>query len=193
MSPTAPTRDTIRPVSPADAAAMQAYLAGLGAESRRLRFHGRIDPAAPSLLRRLTGADGVRQLGFVAVRALHDGDVIVGEAQCFLTGEDACAEFAISVADEQRGSGLAGALMAALLAAAAAAGAQSLHGEVLAGNERMAAFMARQGFSLDVGAETEPGVVRFSRGLVPLRPRMVAANPAWWQRLLRRATAPLVA
>lgn len=194
----------IRRVSPADAPAMQAYLAGLDPDSRRLRFHAAVNPASPSLLRLLTGVDDPRHRGFVAVQVLNDGEVIVGEAQCFVANGDSCAEFAISVAAAQRGSGLAGELMAAVLAAAQAAGVESVHGDVLAGNARMSAFMAHQGFMLDAGAETEPGVARFTRVLAPasapagagagaLRVKVApaATGQPWWQRLLRRRAMAL--
>ena len=171
----------VRPVRPADAPAMQAYLAGLDGESRWLRFHGGIDPAAPALLRHLTGADGRRHHGFVAACALDDGDLIVGEAQCVLLADGTAAEFAISVAAGQRGGGLAARLMAVVIEAATSAGAPTLHGEVRAGNARMAAFMARQGFRLDAGADTEPGVVRHVRTLA------AAATPAAVDRALPAA------
>lgn len=178
----------VRPVRPADAPAMQAYLAGLDGESRWLRFHGGINPAAPALLRHLTSADGRRHHGFVAVCALDDGDLIVGEAQCVLLADGTAAEFAISVAAGQRGGGLAARLMAAVTDAAASAGAQTLYGEVRAGNARMAAFMARQGFRLDAGADTEPGVVRHVRTLraAPAAAAFDRALPA--PRVTDRAT-----
>lgn len=187
----------VRPVRPADAPAMQAYLAGLDGESRWLRFHGGINPAAPALLRHLIGADGLRHHGFVAVCALDDGELIVGEAHCVLLADGSGAELAISVATGQRGSGLAALLMAAVTAAATAAGAHTLHGEVRAGNARMAAFMARQGFTLDAGADTEPGVVRHVRtlaaaGAAAAAPRPVAVDrsqPATWVAGWRRLRA----
>lgn len=174
---------TLRDVRASDAQAMQAYLAALDADSRGLRFHGGIDPSSTLLLRLLTNADGVRRLGMVALRALDDGEIVVGEVQCAVAADGISAEFAISVAIDQRGSGLAARLLAAVTEAAAARGVLRLQGDVLARNARMAAFMSRQGFVAATGDDCEPGVVCFTRCLRPARSAS-GRHGAWWRRLL---------
>lgn len=156
---------TLRPVRSADATAMERFVMGLSAASRRMRFHGAVNACSPELLRRLTQADGVRHVAYVA--CIDDGDggeQIVGEARYFVSGSES-AEFAIAVADSQRGRGLADDLLRALLRSAGAAGLAQLYGDVLDGNARMAVFMQRHGFAVDMDADADPGTARWQRGL----------------------------
>lgn len=149
----------LRAVRTADAPAMREYLRGLSGDSRGLRFHGGVNPASERLLAHLTQADGQRHIALVAVLALDDGDLIVGEARCVRGAGDDTAEFAISVADAWQGRGVARQLLRALLDAAAVAGVQAVAGDVLLRNGRMAAFMQREGFA--PGASVEAGTARW--------------------------------
>jgi len=158
----------LRPVRSTDGAAMERFVMGLGTASRRLRFHGAISACGPELLRRLTQADGMRHVAYVA--CIDDGDEgeqIVGEARYVGSGNES-AEFAIAVADSHRGCGLADALLRALLRAADAAGVARLYGDVLDGNARMAGFLQRHGFSIDLDADADAGTMRWQRGLHPI-------------------------
>ncbi len=150
--PSAP-QPQLRAVRTDDAAAMREYLRGLSGGARGLRFHGGVNPASERLLAHLTQADGRRHIALVAVLALDDGDVILGEARCVRGPGEAAAEFAISVADAWHGRGLARRLLRALMDAAAAAGVQAVAGEVLLRNGRMTAFMQREGFAPAASAE----------------------------------------
>ncbi len=180
----------LRPVHAGDAPAMQAFVQGLDPAARRQRFHGAVNACAPGLLRHLTQADGQRHVAFVACSAGGAGgdaaQTIVGEARYFVTGGGR-AEFAITVADGQRGSGLADALLTTLLQAAQAGGLQALYGDVLNGNERMAGFMRRHGFAPDASADAEPGVTRWQHAVGRQAPRAQPARPApasqRWARL----------
>jgi len=163
----------LRPVRPEDRAAMRQFLRALSAESRGFRFHGGVKADSDMLLSHLTRADGRRHIAFVAVLALDDGDLIVGEARVVRGGEGEPAEFAIAVADAWQGRGLARQLLRTLLAAAAAAGFRAVVGEVLAHNGRMAGFMQREGFmTADAGAA---GVYRWQRTL-----ELPPAQPVGW-------------
>jgi len=177
-------RATLRPVRAADATAMQAFVTGLGTGDRRLRFHGAVNACAPGLMRHLTEVDGVRHVAFVA--CAEGGERIVGEARYVVTGAaGASAEFAIAVADDHRGRGIADELLRALLGAAVEAGIGRLHGDVLAGNVRMAAFMRRHGFEIDPFADAEPGLARWQRdvaGRKATRPSL-AVFGAWLGRV----------
>ncbi len=160
----------IRPVRPADATAMNDYVMNLSAESRQLRFHARINGCTPGLLRLLTDVQPESGVAFVAVVPTADGgERIVGEARYALVAGGREAEFAISVADHCKGAGLAQRLMRTLVQAARAARVGALHGDVLANNARLDAFMQRQGFALTYDEAAEPGVLRYSRSIDGLR------------------------
>lgn len=97
----------LRPVSAADAVAMNEFVRGLSAEARRLHFHAPINGYSPALLRLLTDVDSARGIALVAVQSLDDGDRIVGEARYTIDAGGGRAEFAIAVADGWQGCGLA--------------------------------------------------------------------------------------
>jgi acetyltransferase len=173
----------LRPVVPADREAMRRFVQGLSAASRGLRFHGGVKANSDRLLTHLTQVDGQRHIALVAVLACDDGDLIVGEARCVrgaTARPDEPAEFAIAVADAWQGRSLARQLLRALLAAAAETGIDTVVGDVLAHNGRMAAFMQREGFVM--AAAEEAGVQRWCRTLTPNR----STSPAlagWLARL----------
>lgn len=152
-------RPVLRSVCAQDQAAMGQYLTGLGADRRRLRFHGAVHPLSERLLSQMTRGDGGTLLALVAVLPFDDGDVIVGEACCARSAEGQTAEFAISVAQASQGSGLAQQLLDALLQAAAAAGIVHVVGEVFEHNGRMANFLKRSGF--EACGTPEDGVQRW--------------------------------
>lgn len=152
----------LRAVRADDAQAMAAFIGGLSSDARRMRFHGAVNASAPGLLRHLTQVDGLRHVAFVACAANEEGaQEIVGEARYVV--DDDSAEFAIAVADTQRGCGLADALLQCLIKDASAAGVQQMYGDVLDSNARMAAFVGRHGFEVDALADAEPGVRRWQR------------------------------
>lgn len=183
----------LRPVAAGDRTALRDYLVGLGADRRRLRFHGAISPDSDRLLSRLTAADGRRHIALVAVLPRDDGDRIVGEACCVRRADGRAAEFAISVAQAWQGRGLARRLLEDLLAAAAEAGITQVSGEVLAGNARMAGFMRRAGF--EPGPSPEPGVRCWMRTLapagVPARPGEARGAGRPWMLRMRERVARL--
>lgn len=184
-------RIPLRPVRASDAAAMQAYVTSMSAESRRLRFHGCLNGCTEALLQRLTDVDAERGIALVAVTRRDGVEVIVGEARYVLdeTGRD--AEFAISVTDGWQGRGVADRLMKALLRAARAAGVGALHGDVLDGNARMAAFMRRHGFAGVYDERVDSNALRWERDLSWLA--MAAAAKRTIQALLRRLEPPAAA
>jgi len=166
MTLAAPARHalTVRPVRLADAQSLQDFVQALDLTSRRLGFHGAINGCPPALLRRLTEADGVRHVAFVALDPAAQCP-IAGEARYVVNAEGDAAEFAICVSEAYRGSGVADELMRQLLNAARAAGIGWLYGDVLAENMRMARFMRRQGFTLAWPFDAEAGVERWERAV----------------------------
>jgi GNAT superfamily N-acetyltransferase len=146
----------IRPVRPADLAALGDFFAGLSVQTRQLRFFGPVTPG-PALLRILSGATG----NVTAVVAIRDG-VIVGHAMAADRAEpqeprspqglqeargpqevqgDRRTDIGVVVADAWQGRGLGAALMRALFAEAQARGVTSVTMDVLHGNRRVLAMI----------------------------------------------------
>lgn len=145
-------RATLCPAHVEDAPAVSAFLQGLSATSRRLRFHGCCNPQSGALALRLCEVDGVRHQAWLAWVGQGDAAMVVGEARLVQVADECAAELALVVADDWQGSGLADALMHQVLAAAVEAGVQRLYGDVLDSNTRMQAFMHRHGFEADLFA-----------------------------------------
>ncbi|MCW5632337.1 MAG: GNAT family N-acetyltransferase, partial [Rubrivivax sp.] len=158
----------VRPVHAADAPAAQAFVEALSPQSRRRRFHGALKHLPPAALRALTAVDQRQHVAIVAEAGCADGAArLVAEARYVRAGDahapseadsdDAHgdgvdddlaggeAEFAIVVADDWQGVGLAAALMQRLGRHARAQGIGVLRGSVLADNGPMLALMRRLG------------------------------------------------
>ncbi len=170
---TRPSLPTLHRASADDAAAVSSFLQGLNATSRRLRFHGHCNPRSQALALQMCQVDGVRHQAWLAWVGHGDQATVVGEAR-FVMASDAeggagVAELAMAVADDWQGCGLADALMQQVLSAAREAGVGNLYGDVLDGNTRMAAFMHRHGFEVDLWARGD--VLRMRRVPSASQPR----------------------
>jgi L-amino acid N-acyltransferase YncA len=147
----------IRPVGPADLAALSDFFAGLSAESRYLRFFGPVTPT-PALLHLLSGGDA----NVHAVVAVRDG-VIVGHAMAAdQTGPCGASvtDIGVVVADAWRGKGLGSALMRALVVGAQARGVTSLEMDVLHANRQVLAMITGHWPAADIGVSRDCVAVR---------------------------------
>ena len=151
---------TIRPIVPADAEIETAFLEGLSAETRYLRFHGGGVRADAATIKRFTDIDYRSHMALVATVMLDDAELQVGVAR-YVVAEDGSAEFAIVVADQWQGCGLGQRLMSSLIAHAIAAGVPALYGDVLAANISMLALMRKLGFTIE--AHPDGGELRRAR------------------------------
>ncbi|MES2960256.1 MAG: GNAT family N-acetyltransferase [Pseudomonadota bacterium] len=190
-----PPEPRLRRVRAHDGQAMQRFVMGLSAASRRMRFHGAVNACTPGLLRQLTQADDADHVAIIASVEGAEGERFVGEARYHASG--ASAEFAIAVADGHQGRGLADRLLRALLQAAGGAGLAMLYGDVLNGNVRMAGLLQRHGFAIDACADVDPGVTRWQRALPQSRGRddrpaalPGASGPPWPARRPSESARP---
>src|SRR5512137_2326233 len=141
---------TMRAIVEADAPEIVHAFERLTTESRYSRFmqHKReLDPAALDRgVHPRTGRDFV----FVATIPAADGIDIVGAAQYVRAKENdrRTCEFAITVAEDWRGSGLATQLLASLVRRARRDGYRKIEGSVLAGNAPMIALARKLKFTV---------------------------------------------
>ena len=143
-----------RAIAPADAAEIVQAFERLSATSRYHRFmqhRSRLDEAA---VERGTHPRPGLDFTFVATIPAPDGIDIVGAAQ-YVGPRDAAGapglicEFAVTLAEDWRGSGLAGALMKSLLRRARRDGYAAMEGWILAENAPMLALARRLGFRIE--------------------------------------------
>ena len=157
---------TLRAIVVTDAAEIGHAFERLSADSRYYRFmqHKReLDPAA---LERGVHPRPGRDFAFVATSPAADGFDIVGAAQYVRTaGRRArSCEFAITVAEDWRGTGLGGQLLASLVRRARRDGYRTMEGSVIADNVPMLTLARKLKFTVHAVPE-DTTVVRVQRTL----------------------------
>jgi GNAT superfamily N-acetyltransferase len=137
----------VQPLRRDDAAAEQAFFGALSRQSRYRRFHAGLPHLPLSLLAHMVDVD---QVLHVALAARPEGEArIVADARYVVDADDASgADFAIAVADDWQGRGLARRLLARLARHAAGHGVTHLHGDVLWDNRPMIELVHWLGGSL---------------------------------------------
>ncbi len=143
----------IRAIHPEDAQLSQEFVEALSPESRYFRFMNALKELAPAQLIRLTQIDYDREMAFVAVENQDGVEKEVGVVRYSINPDAESCEFAIVVADDWQGKGLARRLMEILIDAARTKGLKFITGEFLAENNRMLKFVAGLGFELQVHPE----------------------------------------
>lgn len=148
----------LRAIRPDDGPEIVQAFERLSEASRYSRFMQYRDHIDEATLERGTHPRPGRDFAFVATIPADDGIDIVGAAQYVGPRDDAGAEagaaggvceFAVTVAEDWRGSGLAGALMKRLLRRARRDGYAAMEGWILAENAPMLALARRLGFTIE--------------------------------------------
>lgn len=124
----------IRPIDPADQAALQSFYSGLSEESRRTRFFGPTTGIGAPQSSWFCTPDHDHREGFVAVLASATGpDRLVGHV-CVEPDGPGSAEVAVAVADDLRGRGIGRRLVEWAVAWSRFEGLEVLTATMLAGN-----------------------------------------------------------
>jgi acetyltransferase len=153
-------RLTVRPIRPEDAAMELAFVEGLSDHSRYMRFFNPTKTLAPRLLARLTQLDYEREMALIAL----DHGAMRGVARYSPMSDGTTCEFAVTVADDWHGRGLATELMRRLIDCARSAGYLHISGTVLSDNHDMHRLMTRLGFKGTRGRD-DPTVIEFAQAL----------------------------
>ena len=139
-------RVLIRPVLPQDESVTSAFFGSLPARARYNRFLAPVRDLAPELVKRFTSIDYASHLALLAEVFSGGRETVVAEARYARLGDQSVAEFAVSVAEDWQGRGLASLLLAKLLSRAAGAGIERIVGETLATNAKMLHLARKAGF-----------------------------------------------
>jgi RimJ/RimL family protein N-acetyltransferase len=137
---------TLRAVRPDDREALQAAMKRLSEQSRYTRFMSPLRELSPAMLERAVHPEAGRELQLVAVSGEGARTTIVGGARYSAAAGSEDCEFALSVADDWQGLGLARRLLGALMRAARAAEYRRMEGYIFASNSRMLGLAQRLGF-----------------------------------------------
>jgi acetyltransferase len=149
----------VRPIRPEDAELEREFVDRLSEETRFFRFFYRLHELTPGMLARFTQIDYDRELALVAVHEEGGGSRrIVGVARYITNPDQESCEFAVVVADEWQGRGVAGVLMGRILAIAKRRGLKRVEGAVLRNNHNMLKFTTALGFVTKDDPETHDQV-----------------------------------
>lgn len=164
-------RVTLRAIVDADAPEIVQAFERLSEDSRYNRFMQHKKQLDGAVVQRGVWRQPGRDFAFVATIPAADGIDIVGAAQYVPARQDsgASCEFAITVAEDWRGGGLATALLSSLLWRARDDGYEIMEGWVLAQNTAMLALARRLAFTIEPVAG-DATLVRVQRALKPSRP-----------------------
>mgnify|MGYP001824822288 CR=1 FL=1 len=139
----------IRPIRPEDAEIEQAFIRGLSSETRYFRFMSSISELSLEMLVRFTQIDYHNEMALIAVWTNPEGgEQEIGVARYMTNIDKRSCEFAIVIADEWQGKGIASLLMRNLIEVARDRGLEIMEGRVLSNNARMLDLMARLNFRI---------------------------------------------
>jgi RimJ/RimL family protein N-acetyltransferase len=157
---------TLRAIREADAPKIREAFERLSPESRYNRFMQHKKHLNEEAVQRGVHPQPGRDFVFVATQPKDGGYEIVGAVQYVRAeeGDGQACEFAITVAEDWRGNGLASRLLASLIRRARRDGYAAMEGWVLAENAPMLGLARKLGFSAEPGS-TDATVVRVRRAL----------------------------
>jgi GNAT superfamily N-acetyltransferase len=159
-------RVLIRPVLPQDEGVTAAFFGSLPARARYERFLAPVRDLAPELVKRFTNIDYASHLALLAEVFSAGRETVVAEARYARGETPSVAEFAVSVAADWQGRGLASLLLAKLMRRAAGAGIERVVGETLATNAAMLHLAREAGFTTRPSPDVR-GVVLLEKELGP--------------------------
>jgi RimJ/RimL family protein N-acetyltransferase len=157
---------TLRAVRPQDDGAILRAFHRLSPRTRYLRFMQHKKELDPRILARGVRPQAGRECALVATVLADAGYDVVGAARYVQADTPDTCEFAVTVADDWSGSGLATAIMSSLLRCAARDGYTHMVGNVLSENAAMLALARRLGFRTHPHPD-EANLVRVRRPLAP--------------------------
>ena len=151
---------TIRPIRPEDATIEHEFVQDLSPEARYLRFMGSVKELTPGMLARFTQVDYDREMALIGVvdesRPPREGGAgepprerQVGVARYVVNPDWTSCEFAVVVAEDWKGRGLARHLMQQLVALARERGLETMSGQIFASNSRMLDLARTLGFAIE--------------------------------------------
>ncbi|MDO6461472.1 bifunctional acetate--CoA ligase family protein/GNAT family N-acetyltransferase [Granulosicoccaceae sp. 1_MG-2023] len=136
----------VRPVRPEDARAEAEFVQNMSSQSRYFRFMHAVKELTPEMLSRFTKIDYDREMAFVAMTFEEGKEIMVGVSQYVINPDKQSCEFAIALADDWQGLGLARKLMLILMEHIRERDLKIIEGTVLRNNTAMDHLMASLGF-----------------------------------------------
>ena len=136
----------VRPVRPEDARAEADFVHNMSSQSKYFRFMHALNDLTPEMLSRFTKIDYDREMAFVAMHYENSRETMVGVSQYVINPDKKSCEFAVALADDWQGLGLARKLMMILMEHIKERDLDVIEGTVLRNNTSMDHLMGSLGF-----------------------------------------------
>jgi RimJ/RimL family protein N-acetyltransferase len=136
---------SVRPIRPEDRDGLHAAVLSLSADARYTRFMAPKRELSSKTLDAATSPKPDQEFALVAVDGGEGGAIVAGARYASAPESEVC-EFAVTIADQWQGIGLARRLMEILMQVAAQDGFKTIEGFVLATNSSMRGLARRLGF-----------------------------------------------
>jgi acetyltransferase len=149
---------TIRPIRPEDAETEREFVDGLSERSRYLRFMYSLKNITMQMLSRFTQIDYDREMALIALVDVDGRDRQIAVARYVMNPDGRSCEFAIVVADDWHGKGIATELLRRLIDIARDRRLEEMVGIVLRENKGMIALAKELGFDQQRSPD-DPSVV----------------------------------
>lgn len=159
------TAVTFRMISPEDAKIEHEFVIALSERSRYLRFFSGLKELPGHITRELVDTHYPISYALIATVQAEEGERQIGVARYSPTETSRVAEFAVVVADEFQGQGIATKLVQYIVAAATIAGINRLEGLILRENTAMLMLSKKLGFTLSDDPALDGTLVKVEKKL----------------------------
>jgi len=143
------TNVTIRPICPDDAEREQNFIRALSPQSRYSRFMSGVNELTPKQLHYFTHNKPPEHVALIATHNKNGDEVQIGVARYVLSDIDNFAEFAVVVADEWQGEGIASLLLKNLAEYAISVDIKQVKGFIFRNNSNMYALAKELGLKIE--------------------------------------------
>ncbi len=150
-------RCLFRPILPEDEPSLQQFIAQVTKEDLYYRYFSEINEFTHEDLANMTQIDYDREMAFVAIRPLDEGEEILGVTRAISDPDNIDAEFAVLVRSDLKGLGLGRRLLEKLINYTRDHGLERLNGITMPNNRGMIALARKLGFDVDI--QLEDGIV----------------------------------
>jgi acetyltransferase len=152
------TSVTIRAIRPNDAAIEQDFVKSLSLRSRTQRFFAPIKELSATALKKFTNTDFPDAMALVATVDQKGIERQIGVARYAPSASSGRVEFAVVVADDWQGKGIANELLRHLFSIASEVGISSIEAFILRDNLPMLRLVRKFGFRIQPGS-VNPGII----------------------------------
>jgi acetyltransferase len=144
---------TIRTMRPDDALIEQNFVRSLSMRSRTLRFFAPIKELSAAALHKFTHTDFPNEMALIATVDQNGREREIGVARYAPSTGSGQVEFAVVVADDWQGKGIATELLRHLFSIASESGINSIEGLILRENKAMLQLAGKFGFGIQPDKE----------------------------------------